>query len=99
MARNGLLGLLGVLAATAALGAEQPVNPLVQGREPDPIARDFHLPDTPVSGYVPSPEADDETNPGLWPMLAFRTWEVLIGEITVPLGIALMSDELPTHRQ
>lgn len=46
--RNGLLGLVGLLAATAAAAAkppELPGEPLVQGREPTPVARDLYEPD------------------------------------------------------
>jgi hypothetical protein len=49
--RNGLLGLAGLLAAVAVATAkppELPGDPLPQGREPTPVARELFEPDVPA---------------------------------------------------
>jgi hypothetical protein len=40
--RKGLLGFAAGLATATAVAAEPPVRPLVEGREPNPVARQFH---------------------------------------------------------
>ncbi|HVL12024.1 MAG TPA: hypothetical protein VM529_05635 [Gemmata sp.] len=59
--RRGLLGLAG-LAAVAGLTAAQPPLGAVEGREPNPVARQFHAEDPPTLGYgvvaaAPAPRA------------------------------------------
>ena len=57
----GLFAILGLLGQTAQAAAAPPASPLVEGREPDPVAREHYQPDQPIAGYVsrtgPRPEA------------------------------------------
>src|SRR5262249_59630164 len=73
--RNGLLGLAGVLALAAAASAAPPgppVDPHVDGREPDPIVREFYQPEVIVAGFrsVPVPVVPSKSVPGLVEKLA-----------------------------
>ena len=43
--RKCLVGMFGVLLAS---GIAVAIDPHVEGREPTPIAREFHIPDAPV---------------------------------------------------
>jgi hypothetical protein len=52
--RNGLLGLAGVFVL-AGVAAARPTDPHVDGREPDPVAREFHAPQVVVAGLQAVP--------------------------------------------
>ena len=82
--------------ATAALAAAAPpVNPLVEGREPDPVAREFHLPDKPAGGYASEPSDAERGGSGGWVMVAAGMWDVFLDRFTMPLGTAVMKDAPP----
>lgn len=91
--RKGLLGLLGVLAVAGVVAAEPPINPLVEGRELDPIAREFHEPDRSPGGYMPGPMFPERTNPGAWGAMIAGVWQVILDRFTFPLGTAPMQGE------
>lgn len=87
--RKLVLGLVGAFGLTAATAAEPPVNPLVEGRELDPVARAFHLPERTIGGYVAPPTASDESNAGPWLVMTTIVWDILLDKLTFPLGTAV----------
>jgi hypothetical protein len=71
--RNGLLGLAAMLAVTTAAAAAPPgppVDPLVDGREPDPVAREFYQPEVVVAGFRGVPVFPSRSVPELVEKLA-----------------------------
>ena len=91
--RTGLLGLAGVLAVAGLAAAEPPVNPLVEGRELDPVAREFNMPEQPLGGYV-APVTPERTDPSVWIELMADVWDLLLDQFTFPLGAAVTPDEV-----
>jgi len=90
--RRGLLGLAGVIAAAGLAAGEPPVNPLVEGRESDPVAREFYLPEKPPGGGVSAPVMPEQTDPdrdaaGAWGAIVEGAWEALLDRLTFPLGL------------
>lgn len=88
--RNKLLGLAAALAGAGVAVAEPPVNPFVEGREPNPVVREFYESEPPTFGYGAgpvSPWADDARMPaaGWW---AFGACQALADQMTMPLGMA-----------
>jgi hypothetical protein len=53
--RTGSLGLLGLIAGGGLAVAAPPINPFVEGREPNPVIREFHELEQPVAGYETGP--------------------------------------------
>jgi hypothetical protein len=89
--RKALLGLAGVIGLTGSAAAGPPVSPLVEGREPDPVAREFYRDSTPVGGYVARPEFPAPPASGAWLGLTAAVWDVLLDQLTVPLGTAAVT--------
>jgi hypothetical protein len=81
--RKGVLGLIGVVAAVGSMRAEPPVNPLVEGREPNPVVREFHEPEPAPFSYggpvQPERSQGEEVSVPSW-------WELMMNHFTVPLG-------------
>lgn len=97
---RSLVGIIAVVGTTAGMtSAAPPISPLVEGREPDPVAREFYLPDQPPSGYVSGSEHFEQSNADLWFILAVGIWDGMLDRLTIPLGAAIISDELQTIRQ
>jgi hypothetical protein len=90
--RTALLGLLWVFGVAGQVAAAPPVNPLVEGREPDPVAREYHQADILISGYLPAPTASDHGINGGWLVLSAILWDVLLDHMTVPLGTAVVPE-------
>jgi hypothetical protein len=90
--RKALFGLMGVIGLSGSAAAEPPVNPLVEGCEPNPVAREFYQPETPIGGYVAGPDASERPNAGAWLVLTAVLWDVLLDRLTVPLGTAVLPD-------
>jgi hypothetical protein len=82
--RNGLLGLAGTVAVAGGLRAEPPAHPLVEGREPNPVVREFHEPEPPpftyANGFVRSGRAEVEG------VSVPRWWGLMMDHLTMPLG-------------
>lgn len=97
--RKCLLGLAGAIAVAGVTAAEPPINPLVEGREPDPVTREYYLPEKPLGGYVSSPMMPERVNPDVWVAIAAGVLEAMLDRLTFPLGTAVMTDELPTIYQ
>ena len=91
--RKWLPGLVGVLAVAGVAPAEPPVNPLVEGREPDPVTREFYQSDKPPGGYVSTPSVLEQPNSGAWVVIAAGVWDLLLDRLTFPLGTAEMKNE------
>jgi hypothetical protein len=89
--RELLLGLGGVAAVAGAVAAEPPVGPLVEGREPNPVVREYHDADPPTFGYGPGPVAAAERADALpgpaW--LGASTALAAVERFTMPLGVAV----------
>ena len=86
------LGLVGLLALAGRGAGEPPVSPLVEGREPNPVVRDLYQTERPLGCYVALPEGDG--GPIIGGELTFPAlvWEVLLDQLTFPLGTAAMPD-------
>jgi hypothetical protein len=87
------LGGVVAVAGVVATAAEPPVGPLVEGREPNPVVRDYHDADPPTFGYGPGPVAAARADalPGpAW--LGARTAWGFVDQFTMPLGVAAMWD-------
>jgi hypothetical protein len=92
--RKTLLGCFGIVVAAGLMGAKTPENPLVEGREPNPVVQQFHLPEPPpfeypgATGETP-PLPETETEEG-----GFGTvvWDLLMDRLTMPLGNAEVWD-------
>ena len=91
--RKALLGFLGIVVAAGLMGAKTPENPLVEGREPNPVVQQFHLPEPPpfeypggAPGETPPSSETEEGN------LGTVVWDLLMDRLTMPLGTAEVWD-------
>ncbi|MDB5313839.1 MAG: hypothetical protein JWO38_8041 [Gemmataceae bacterium] len=90
--RSGLLGLAGVLAVTGATAAKPPdlpAEPLVEGREPTPVVREYYEADVPrpAVGVVPTlPPRSGSPRPVADFLSGFR--DTMLNRLTIPLGPA-----------
>lgn len=89
--RKSLLGLGVVLGMANAAGATPPVSPTVEGREPNPVAREFYETETVSFGYVSIADAAPEVMGGGW-WASRATWETLLNKLTMPLGTVELWD-------
>jgi hypothetical protein len=90
--RSGLFGLAGVLVVTGTAAAKPPdlpAEPLVEGREPTPVAREYYEADLsrPAAGgaqFLPP-----QTMP-VWPVADFfsEVYDTVLNRLTIPLGTA-----------
>jgi hypothetical protein len=85
--RRVLLGLVGA-GALCGVAAKPPGGPLSEGRELDPVTRDFHL-----AAPVAVPESDGPLRtekPGdmCGESILAGLWEAILNELTMPLGTA-----------
>jgi hypothetical protein len=70
-----------------------PINPHSEGREVDPVIRDFHLPEAPAPRERPAPPRANSTKPTnpapsiptFWDLLNDLHEAILI-RLTIPLG-------------
>jgi hypothetical protein len=90
--RSGILAIL-VSVASASVCIAQPAGRGIEGRESDPIARDFHQaqPATFDYGGPLSPIARTGSAPsaaGWW--VAIAVWDLVLDRLTVPLGTVPM---------
>ena len=77
MARRMLLGLVGAAAVCGPVAARPPglqPDPRTEGRELDPVARDFHLP--------PGPPASDEAGVSRTTPADGALWALLLNVAT-----------------
>jgi hypothetical protein len=91
--------LLGGLVAVALCGsalAKPPVGPLSEGRELDPVTRDYYHgqpPTPPAETTDPARTAPNAQDPGAWPLLfTFTVLDSILGGMTIPLGPLPMND-------
>jgi len=83
---KALIGLVGVFGLTGLVAGEPPASPLVEGREPNPVAREFYQSEKPVGGYVAPAEASAEPNTTLEAAFPVLVWDTLLDQLTFPLG-------------
>ena len=84
--RRMLLGLSGAVAVSGMAVAAPPGGHLSEGRELDPVARDYYL-TTPAPAAEAAPAREDQTPGDMfgWSLFAdFR--ETILNELTIPLG-------------
>jgi hypothetical protein len=89
MAKTGMMTLAAVIGTTGLAGAAPPINTQVEGREPNPVVREFHESEVPVRGYAAMPPSSfpDETS-SLWVELVGEAWESMLDTLTIPMGRA-----------
>lgn len=87
-----MLGILGVIGLSGLAVGEPPASPLVEGREPNPVAREFHQAETPIGGYVAPLEGPDESSTSAGFAFSTLIWDALLDHLTFPLGTAIMLD-------
>ena len=94
--RRILLGLISAVAMCGAVAAKPPglqPNPLAEGREMDPVTREFYLPDPTIAATEDSTpsRALDKSAPrsAVW-FLLHGIHEAAMNELTIPLGTAEM---------
>ena len=98
--RNGLLGLAALVAMTGSVLAAPPVDPLVEGREPNPVVREFHETEPLAFGYALGLSSRVVQEPTSWVGNVAIVWELLLDRLTMPLGTALMPNaELTISQQ
>lgn len=82
-----LAGLcLGVGGGAVWAWAAEPPPVGVEGREVDPVAQTFHMPEVPLGGYVaPATATPSHPAESAWQDL----WELLMWQMSMPLGPAV----------
>ncbi len=91
MLRRMMLGLVGVVAMCGAVAAKPPglqPSPHAEGRELDPVTREYYLPESPATSEdstpARGPTADDNCG-ALWAIM-IGAHETIINEFTMQLG-------------
>lgn len=100
MARTMILGLAAVVAAAGLAAGKPPglpIDPQVEGREPNPVARDFHEPEAVPAGFgavsVAPATTGAEPGPNAGRLAALsRLGETILDRLTIPLGTVQMWD-------
>ncbi|MCE9567573.1 MAG: hypothetical protein K8U57_36700 [Planctomycetes bacterium] len=82
--RKGLLGLAAMFTITGSVLAEPPVNPLVEGREPNPVVREFYETEPAPFEYAGGSGSEVVLGTTWW--VSRATWELLLNKLTMPLG-------------
>ena len=93
--RTALLGLLGAIGLAGQIAAAPPVSPLVEGREPDPVAREYYRDDAPAGQYVAPAGNLGQPTPAAVLVLSAIVWDLLLDRLTIPLGTAAMPEAVP----
>ena len=93
MLRRMLLGSIGAVVVCGTTVAAPPglqPNPHSEGRELDPVAREYYLPSAPASEDAPArgPTAFDDRS-ALW-AIVLGAHEAIINEFTMQLGVVEM---------
>ncbi len=103
MLRRMLLGSIGALVVCGTTVAAPPglqPNPHSEGRELDPVTREYYLPSQPAGANEDAPERGPITlddRGSLWALL-LNVHEAIINEFTMPLGTVTMpTTEHSTH--
>lgn len=81
--RQGLLAVVAVLAVLASVQAVPPENPMVEGREPNPVVREFYEVEPPPFEYVDTETAEAVVS-SWW--VSRAAWDSLFNKLTMPLG-------------
>ncbi len=90
--RRTLLGVVAVVVVCGATPAAPPRGPLSEGREVDPVVRDFQL-NEPSAAERREP-ASVVQKPGnlFWESLLAALYEAIVNGTTIPLGSGRMDD-------
>lgn len=89
--RSGVLALAGAVTAAALATAQPPRGAPVEGREPDPVVRQFHAAEPSTFGYGSGPATPAAGGEVAWPAIDFLT-DLLPNQLTMPLGTVPMWD-------
>jgi hypothetical protein len=97
MIRRMMMGVVAVVIACGAAAGKPPglpIDPLSEGRELDPVTRDFHLPAPPAAGpiaqeAVAGTPAESGAYLTIWSIFA-GLHDALLNRLTVPLGTVPM---------
>jgi hypothetical protein len=81
--RQGLLAFVAVLAGMASVQAMPPQNPQVEGREPNPVVREFYGTESDQFEYA-GEESAEPLAAGWWGSRA--ALGALFNKLTMPLG-------------
>ncbi len=90
--QTGWLVLGVVFLVVGVAWAEPPINPLVEGREPNPVAQQFHEAQQAPVGYLVQPVAPARTNPERldqpvsWIAMMEELVTLMLDRLTIPLG-------------
>jgi hypothetical protein len=92
--RNGLLGLMALVAVAglAVATPAPPIDPNIEGREPNPVIREFYETEKPVPEYGAGPviparsNFDREEELAGWGAIVAEAWEIFLDRFTTPLG-------------
>lgn len=85
-----LLGAAVLMCVCGVATAAPPRGPLSEGREPDPVARDYY------HGEPPAPPAERAAPAGKPKARGWGLWEAVegwLGEVSIPLG-PLQAEEM-----
>jgi hypothetical protein len=85
--RRVLLGLMGA-GALCGVAAKPPGGPLSEGRELDPVTRDFHLAAPAVVPSGTAPPLVEKPRDLFGGSILAGLWEAILNELTMPLGTA-----------
>ncbi|QJW96002.1 hypothetical protein [Frigoriglobus tundricola] len=89
--RRTLLGVAGVVAVCGAALAGPPSGPLSEGREVDPVVRDFQL-NEPPAAVRREPAPVDQKGDLFRGSLLAALYEAIMHGITIPLGSGRVDD-------
>jgi len=91
--RSGLLVVLLHIGTVGLVSATPPINPLIEGRETSPVAREYYEPEKPAQRHgnereVPSPSKGErvETHDG-WDAMMTDIWKLFLCRIALLIEI------------
>jgi hypothetical protein len=89
--RKGVLALFAGVAVAGVASAEPPASPLVEGREPNPVVRQFHGVEPATFGYGGGPAIPAQASRAAgWLPALVR--DLFLDRFTMPLGTVPMWD-------
>ena len=91
MVWNGLVGLTGLFVGASLAVAAPPINPQIEGREPNPVVREFYETEKPIQEYGTGPVLPERSRlnhrEADWPAIVTELWEMFLLRLTIPLDL------------